>query len=364
MRAPFPFELPPATLFYVVLYLLTFVLHVVFMHYVVAGSLYVFFAAAIPIRGAAPRTEQPLVAILRDWLPFVLSAAITAGVAPLLFVQVLYRKHFYSANLLLGWRWMLIVPVLVIGFYLLYLLKTRLAITSAWWLRVLIAAGAVICFLFIGMSWSVNHLISLRGDQWPSVYLTRELPFSMTTLLPRVGIWLAGSFATMAAVAGWQLLAKRPPSASQDEQPDWECGEVRRLTMLSWCSVAAALSCAIAYVLLDSSIRRAAFGSEGLGYTIAVFVGAVLQVLGWWMQRRTKRLHSSGMTFVSVGILFALLGTAAVREIHRLNLVQATDTVAYHIRAAQIGGFEVFLIFAVVNIGLVALCVRLVRSEP
>ena len=45
--------------------------------------------------------SDPLAAPLRDWLPFVLSAAITAGIAPLLFVQILYQRAFYTANLLL-----------------------------------------------------------------------------------------------------------------------------------------------------------------------------------------------------------------------------------------------------------------------
>jgi len=100
-----------------------------------------------------------------------------------------------------------------------------------------------------------------------------------------------------------------------------------------------------------------------LGYTIAVVVGAALQTIGWWMQGRKKRLQSSGMTFVSVGLLFALLGTAAVREIHRLNLVPLSELIDFHTRASRVSGFEVFLIFAVVNVGLVALCVWLVTRK-
>src|SRR5665213_3159326 len=120
MNELFPFGLPWPTVFYLTLYLLTFILHQAFMHYVLAGSMYVAWATIWPGRGPVPLTEQPLAAVLRDWMPFLLSAAITAGVAPLLFIQIVYQHQFYTANLLLWWRWMIVVPVLIIAFYLLY----------------------------------------------------------------------------------------------------------------------------------------------------------------------------------------------------------------------------------------------------
>ena len=43
----------------------------------------------------------------------------------LLFVQVLDKHHFYTANLLLFNRWMLFLLVLIAGFYLLCLLKAK-----------------------------------------------------------------------------------------------------------------------------------------------------------------------------------------------------------------------------------------------
>ena len=67
------------------------------------------------------------------------SAAITAGVAPLLFLQILYQREFYTANLLLFNRWMAILPVLIVGFYSLYLIKGDWLWQQRWPLR------AVVC---------------------------------------------------------------------------------------------------------------------------------------------------------------------------------------------------------------------------
>ncbi|HEY2760898.1 MAG TPA: hypothetical protein VGI75_09145, partial [Pirellulales bacterium] len=95
MDQVFPFGLPWPTELYTTLYVLTFALHQALMHYVLAGSLYVAWTLAFPGTGAISRSQRPIAAALRDWMPFALGAAITAGVAPLLFVQILYQREFY-----------------------------------------------------------------------------------------------------------------------------------------------------------------------------------------------------------------------------------------------------------------------------
>ena len=120
MSMPFPFDLAWPTSGYVALYLVTLLTHALFMSYVLGGALAVAFVRLHGVRENGPVTRTFI-----DWLPFALSAAITAGVAPLLFVQILYQREFYTANLLSFHRWMAILPVLIGAFYLLYLLKAR-----------------------------------------------------------------------------------------------------------------------------------------------------------------------------------------------------------------------------------------------
>ena len=74
METPFPFGFPRPTMAYLALYVVTLVIHVVFMSYVLAGTAY------LGARGAIRRGEDsPLTIVLRDWMPLMLSAAITAG---------------------------------------------------------------------------------------------------------------------------------------------------------------------------------------------------------------------------------------------------------------------------------------------
>ncbi|MDB5335459.1 MAG: hypothetical protein JWN70_1078, partial [Planctomycetaceae bacterium] len=69
MNLPFPLGFPAPTAFYLTLYVLTFALHQAFMHYVLAGSLYVAWSTTFPGRESVSRNDQPIAATLRDWLP-------------------------------------------------------------------------------------------------------------------------------------------------------------------------------------------------------------------------------------------------------------------------------------------------------
>ncbi|MCA9285380.1 MAG: hypothetical protein KDA22_09210, partial [Phycisphaerales bacterium] len=200
MNAPLPFGLPGPTAFYLALYLLTLVVHVVFMNYVLAGSGVLAWAL---LRG---RAQDPIVRLLRDWMPFALGAAITAGVAPLLFVQILYRQSFYTANLLLFNRWMALLPVLIVGFYLLYLQKAKAVGRWPAWSRTVVGVGAFLCFAFVAQAWTENHLLSLAGQTtWSDFYAERRALFLDPQLVPRLGVWFLGAFATLAWMLGWQV---------------------------------------------------------------------------------------------------------------------------------------------------------------
>lgn len=63
---------------------------------------------------------------LLTFLPFLLSMGVTMGIAPLLFVQVMYGNFFYSANVLLAWPWLGIVPLVIANLYLFYVARSRL----------------------------------------------------------------------------------------------------------------------------------------------------------------------------------------------------------------------------------------------
>jgi len=366
MSAPFPFQYPSPTAFYLALYLLTFVLHQAFMHYVLAGGLYVAWATILPGRQTQPRTVEPLVATLRDWMPFLLSAAITAGIAPLLFIQIVYQLQFYTANLLLWWRWMLVVPVLIIAFYLLYLIKSSMLWNWPYPLRVLVATGTSLCFVFVGFCWTANHLLANSRSSWPEVYGTGRLPLFASIVVPRMLIWIGGSFATMSVIVGWQLISRKQAAVLADDSKstnELTDESASHLPLLSWSGLAVALLSSLAYLVqLDGVTRGIVFGWSFLPYVLLLVAGAAMQGYGWYQQWTVKMLTIRGLVLASAGCALTLLSVAVLREAIRMRAIDLTEMATRHADATKVGGFGVFLVAAIVVSGVIGWCIRLVQS--
>jgi hypothetical protein len=355
MDTLFPFGFPASTARYLSLYVVTFALHQALVHYVIAGSLYATWATLFPGNQQSPRAAQPLAASLRDWLPFGLGAAITAGVAPLLFVQILYQRGFYTANLLLAWRWLIVIPVLGGAFYLLYLLKST---RSASWPRSVQCALALAttgALLFVGFCWTSNHLLSLREASWPDVYAGGELPWSGIEVLARLLVWVGGALATMSVIAGWQLSLGEPTDDGQLSV------EMRRLATLALAGATLALVAGLMIAWRSAELSRVLWTPLAAPYVVLVLAGGGLQATAWVWGLCRAQLSRVLLATASVGVALALLGISVLRETIRLTSVDLGPLYDRHAEAAEVGGLLVFLLFAVVNLGLIGACIWLVH---
>lgn len=356
MDTTFPFGFPAATTAYFVWYIVTLVIHVVFMNYVLAGSAYLALTTMFTGGPEVSRQRTPTAMVLRDWMPFALSAAITAGVAPLLFVQILYQKAFYTANLLLFHRWMAILPVLIVGFYLLYLLKSRHVAAWRGWVRVVVGLGAFFCFAFTGFSWTENHLLSLDDAAWPGMYASGDMVYRDLRLVPRFLMWAVGAVPTMALVVCWQL---RFLKHRGDDVP---ATEVRKLASLGLGGLAAACGCALWYYgCMDAPSRAAVTGPVARVYFVLAIGGALLQVVSWVAMLRRSEFVTPWLWVGCAGVGMTLLGMAVVREAIRLAAVDIAKLYAHHAEAAKVGGRPVFLFFFLLNALLIAWCFRIVH---
>lgn len=362
MTGVFPFGLPPATTFYLVLLMGTLLLHMVFMHYVLAGSTYLAFGRLMGPRRCAVCGWQ---AILIDWLPFATGLAITAGVAPLLFVQILYQRAFYTSNLLLSHRWMAILPVLIACFYLLYLQKSAWITRRPWFWRIPVAAAACAGFAFIAYSWTENHLLSLDEAAWPELYAAGSLRYTADGLLSRLGIWFFAAFLSLPVELAWQgrLLGMhlvQPPPGSQAVMG---LSAVRRLALTATSGGVGVVLCGATYATtLPAETQAKLTSSFGCPWLIAALAGLLLQLAVWaWVALR-DRLPLPVLLTASAGWLLALTSGVVLREALRATTMDLAALASRHADAASIGGLPVFLLFAVANGLAIAWCIRTVRQ--
>ena len=357
MDSTFPLGFPTPTALYLVLYVATFIIHQALVGYVVAGSLYVAWATIAPGRGDTPRAEQPLASALRDWLPFVLSATITAGVAPLLFIQIVYPRHFYTANLLLSWRWMIVIPVLITAFYLLYLIKGATFSKWSYQVRAAVVLAVAACFLFVGFCWTANHLVANNESAWPEVYASGNVSLSATLVALRMLVWVGGACASMAVIAGWQLAAQ---SGSPSSQPI--AVEIRRLARFSLGGLALASAAATAYLLQsDQAVSLSTLRVFALPYVVAAVIGVLVQAAAWAMQWRLG-MNRRLLAMASFGYILALVGASVLRETVRLASVDIAELYQRNADAAAVGGFSVFLVFVVLNVAVITGCIWIVQK--
>lgn len=301
------------------LYLATLALHFAFIGYVVAGTGYV-------LVQALRRRADAVADTVRDRLPFMLGAAITAGVAPLLFVQLLYQRRFYTANLIAGPRWLAIVPALIAGFYALYLAKATARGRRA------MLAFALACFAFVAWSWSELHRLMLADEaRWRDMYAAGTRVFVDAALPPRA-LAIAGAMTTMfATIAAWST------------------GAGPRRTLAALALAGRAVSLAGALWLAAPGVALAGPASIWLGALIAA---AAVEAAAWLGVRRAG--SDRALAVATAAGTAALLAALVVREAPRLALLEPSPV--------EHGGAIVFALTAAVAIAAIGWVVRVARA--
>lgn len=361
LSGPFPLGLPGPTAFYLSLYVLTLAAHVVFLSYVLAGTGWLLVERVV-LRG---KPGTPVGELASSWLTFALSAAITAGIAPLLFLQILYKERFYTAQLLLSHRFMAILPALIVGFYLLYAQKTEL-VRARPLLRAAAVALSLAAFAFVALSWSEAYLLARDRHAWRGLYASGKLFYASRESLPRVMVWTLGAVPTFAAMVGLQLEArtKHEPGAAK------AFGALSRVALLG--ATGSLVAAGLYGQSLGSAPRTVVMSPAGRPWVYVVALGLALSMGSWIMVRKLARDPSAAPPFARARLLglgfagqvLAIVGGTVLRELLRLQSIDLPLLYAEHARALEKGGFVVFAIFLGLNTAAIVWVLRVVRARP
>ena len=118
-------------------------------------------------------------------------------------------SRFYTANLLLGPRWMAVVPALIVGFYALYVAKASDALAQRSALAIALA-----CFVFVAWSWSELHELMQADPVWRDVLRGRRSALPRpATIAPRLVVLVGAMATSFAMVAAWSADRRRPQAA-------------------------------------------------------------------------------------------------------------------------------------------------------
>jgi hypothetical protein len=212
---PTPDTIPAPWFFFQFLLILTFFCHLLFMN-AMLGSAVIALVREMRTKPADPAPCQDIA----SKLPYAIAFAVNFGVAPLLFLQVLYGHFIYTSSILMGAYWLSIIGLLILAYYSAYLYKMAIDLPRATRRRSLTTSLALllaIAFLF------VNNITLMQTPQAWSAYFQRPdgtiLNLVDPTLLSRYLHFVVASVATgglsLAILAFFQQKKGEPDAAKR-----------------------------------------------------------------------------------------------------------------------------------------------------
>ncbi len=344
---PLPDTLPlaaPVWLFWSLL-LLTFFLHLLPMNFVLGGSV-LGAISWIRSRKDGANHHRAIANWLGKSMPVAFAATVTFGVAPLLFVQVLYGRLLYTSSILMGWFWISLIDLLVLAYYGAYTVSFKARS------RTLIASAVALFTLMVAFTFSNNMSLMLRPEVFAGKYLESAagtwLNLDDATVIPRYLHMVVGALAVAGiALAFWGNLKRRQ---------DRETGQAVFRYGLHVFAGATAVNFVLGTIFLLSFPQSVllAFMKSGLVGPVSLLVGFIGGLVAIPLAILAAHAKESGRWFpwVVVSTLATLVTMVLVRDSMRtVTLSTSYQPVTWV--APQWGAIAVFLVLLIIAVATV-----------
>ena len=355
-----PAGLPaPLWLFHVLL-VFTFFLHLLFMNLTLGGTL---LAVVAHLKSGGRRDDfrGVLAGRLMAVNNYGISLTITTGVAPLLFIQVIYQQYFYAATILLAPIWFTMLLLLTVGYYAAYLYKFRGAPSrgsgGGVWLSV-----AAVMFLVIAMIHVAVNLVHAQPEKWGSLADSSWSVLADPTYWPRLLHFVLAGLGFAALVTAWWAVRRATEGIDVEDNTAIASWAWR---WALWTTVLQVVDGFVLLVVLPQPVLRGIMtgGVATLGpLTLAILLGIGLLMM---LARVSNPVEKPGLV---VGTLGAMTLTIAIMSITRhqvraLYLEPSTAQFSFQI-VPQWGNFVLFVVLLVAGLATVAYMVQRVLTSP
>ena len=314
------------------LHLLTLSLHFLAMNLLVGGVLIVLIA------GIRKRWDDPTLVKFTKVFPIAMAATVTLGVAPLLFLQLVYHRQVYSAAIVSGWFWLLVPAAVMVTYYALYQAAGRGEQTGK--LSVPALFIALVGLLYVSLVYSSVFAMAERPKLIHDFYAQDQSgwvwnPASSTYLLR----WLHTILGAIAVGGYWiGAIGKDAPAAYQTGKRFFVTGVVL-----------AAITGRAYLMTVPGLMHTRAIGVLGVG---------ILLTLGSLHLYFKKKFCLAGVLLF--GSIMAMVYARHMARLLRLADSYRPDSMS---SAPQWGPFVMFLICFVIVLAVVAYMVRLATAQ-
>ena len=156
---PTPDTLPVSWGWFQFLLIITLFLHLILMNVMLGSGI-----IALVNHFRDGDDSLPLTREISKKLPFAIAFTVNFGIAPLLFVQVLYGNFLYTSSVLMANLWLFVIAFLISGYYMAYIYDYKYdALQES---RVSVIGYSVFALLAIGFLMSNNFTMMQRPEVW------------------------------------------------------------------------------------------------------------------------------------------------------------------------------------------------------
>ena len=179
-----PMPLPAPYWLFKLLMLVTLLLHLLAMNFMFGGAI---LAAVARLKGGKDDQYLQLSTNIAKKIPSFLAATITLGIAPLLFLQVIYGQYFYTSSVIMGWPWFLVVIILIFAYYGFYVVAFTEDQRKGGLIWALLFS--LVLVFVVGFFYTSNMTLMLRPEKWMAKYAADRSGWNLNwgepTLIPR-----------------------------------------------------------------------------------------------------------------------------------------------------------------------------------
>lgn len=346
---PAPDTIPAPAWLFLALDILTFTLHILVINVLLGGSLITLFNR---MRSGANVSRTGVHAPAVGKIPTLFAIGINLGVAPLLFLQVIYGHLFYTSSVLMAVYWILVIPFLILAYYGAYIHSRRheaapLLSKTALWVMVLLV-------LYVAFMLVNNNTLMLQPEKWTAYFDNRNgtiLNLSDPALWPRYLHFVTASV----AVAGLFLAvlwSRREKNPGEDAG-----GKVRSaLKIFAWATVVQMLVGGWFLLAIPRSFLPNFMGHDPLA-TVLLAIGLLAGIGAVVTALKGKLAPTLSMALVT--LVAMILNRQNLRGMY-LEEVFRLDSLAL---SPQYGIMALFLIVLAVGVAAVVYMIKISMKD-
>lgn len=311
---PNPESIPAPAWIFEALDILTFTLHILLVNIVIGG---VFIILYNRLFSKNDDINQSFHGIMAKPVPTTFALAINLGVAPLLFLQVIYGTFIYTSSVLMATYWILVIPLLIIAYYGAYINQLNYSKRAG------LAKSALfitfIILLYIAFIYVNNMTLMVQPEKWTEYFNNSKgtvLNLGDPTLIPRYLHFIIASIAVGGLFSA--ILWNRRKNRGVEN-----CNDKIKLGLKIF-AIATAIQVAVGFWFLIALPRDVMlkFMGGNMVYTIVMTLGIITGiatlVFGFLGKLKLSIIHLL-LTTVLMVIMRANVRTAYLEKYYSIN---------------------------------------------